>query len=257
MRNSISMWQIVTLSLNNCRKQRKTFRFSWLDETCSQLQPDKQLHGLQKLLVEGWNPGTPAQELGDGLHWHWHDLLHWVSRPAARRGCCALWRREAAGLKSRKLPATLTPLCFCSYCFYFSMKFTISLFLSSLLVVISVAYLVRLLLCRKPLWLHMQSQFVMNFVSHKIQNWVSISEWGVEHHINFCYVELLWNLRACLFFLCCLCSLGGNTCLKLQIAQIKAQDRKVAHICTCETAWFMNSSKMKQKPCWELSIRGG
>lgn len=77
VRNNISIWQ--TLSLNNCRKQRKTFRFSWLDETCSQLQPDKQQHGLQKLFIEGWDVGTTTQELGNGLHRHWHDLLHWVS----------------------------------------------------------------------------------------------------------------------------------------------------------------------------------
>lgn len=134
VRNTISIWQIVTLSLNNCRKQRKTFRFFWLDETCSQLQPDKQLHGLQKLLVKGWDPGTSAQELGDGLHRHWHDLLHRVSSPTAPRSYCAIVRDV---LMSCSLGSCLLLLHLSSsYSLYFCMEFWMFLLFCSVLIII-------------------------------------------------------------------------------------------------------------------------
>lgn len=139
MRNTISIWQIVTLSLNNCRKQRKTFRFLWLDETCSQLQPDKQLHGLQKLLVKGWDPGTSAQELGDGLHRHWHDLLHRVSSPTVLRSYCAIVR-DVLRSWSGMLPPALTPLFFYSDSLYFCMEFWMYLLFCSVIIALPTWY---------------------------------------------------------------------------------------------------------------------
>lgn len=137
VRNNINSWQIVTLSPNNCRKQRKTFRFSWLGETCSQLQPDKQLHGLQKLLVKGWDPGTAAQELGDGLHRHGHDLLHRVSNPHHKGFLCPSEVLLGCSLRTCLLLLYLSFLC--SYCFYFSIEFNISLLFRSLLLHTAIA----------------------------------------------------------------------------------------------------------------------
>lgn len=173
MRNTISIWQIVTLSLNNCRKQRKTFRFLWLDETCSQLQPDKQLHGLQKLLVKGWDPGTSAQELGDGLHRHWHDLLHRVSSPTVPRSYCAILK-HAEELVWEAASCSYTSL----------LLFLFLIFLYGILNVSAVlfrnhcaTYLVWLPSRRKVLRFHMRSQCVcyMSYVSHKVQSWVGIT----------------------------------------------------------------------------------
>lgn len=187
VRNSISIWQIVMLSLNNCRKQRKTLRFFWLDETCSQLQPDKQLHGLQKLHVKGWNPGTSAQELGDGLHWHWHDLLHRVSTQQCQQ--------ERSELKSRSLGSCLKLF----HLSFFLMFVYGILYLSSLLFLTDndLCYVFDGHCAGRCLALCAQSVCSVVYLTKCRAGWMLEG----KHHINFHNDRSLWKLRTCVFFL--------------------------------------------------------
>lgn len=113
--------------------------------------------------------------------------------------------------------------------------------------------------CRKTLWFHLQSQFVCSkFCVSKMQSWLDIAKWSTTWKPSLCHISLKFETLGffCLFvFLLCFCSLAGNGCFKVLIAQMKVRDRKVARLCRWVLRQKCNKNLLRVKHIFFLSGR--
>ena len=90
----LPLWPLIPLSSFHLHPSlRRAQRGGRLEESGAQLHPVQQHHGLphMELPPSRWQPGAPAPQLGDGLHWDRHGLLHRVSIGHEPYESCDRW----------------------------------------------------------------------------------------------------------------------------------------------------------------------